>query len=294
MLPAHWPKWTVIFIALALAVFSILLALVLEPAARALMPQPTPTATLSTLIYAAPQSWECIFCHTSLEALRQTVSDWAELERLWIDPVYVHSTHGRLGCVTCHQGTGGTKDLAVAHQGLVKDPTLHFEGKCLPCHRDLPDEILRTRLRAPHSSVVHGLAQDLTCSDCHGRVGHGFDPVTGKVICSMSACIDCHRIRNLSEDCHVCHIGPHDVAGVIACNVCHVSIERWHRIRLADHPGVELVGGHAPIDCFDCHNWPNFGGLRYVCSDCHQRPHDFGDDNCERCHIPEGWNQWGQ
>ena len=293
MLPSHWPKWTVILIGLALAVFTILLALVLEPAAQALMPRPTPTATLPVLHYAAPQSRECILCHTNQEMLRQTVTDAAELERLWIDPANVLSTHGRLGCVTCHRGTGGTTDLAVAHQGLVKDPTMHFEQDCFLCHRNLPDEIPGDRLRTPHSSVVHGLAQGVTCSDCHGGVGHGFDPVSGQVTCSMSVCIDCHKTRNLRaelQDCNACHIGPHDVAAVLSCSDCHTSTQRWNEIHLAVHP-VELTGWHAQIDCFDCHDWPNFGGLRYVCSDCHKRPHDFGDDNCERCHTPEGWNK---
>ncbi len=133
----------------------------------------------------------------------------------------------------------------------------------------------------------------MTCSDCHGGVGHGFDPVTGQTICSMSVCLDCHRARNLRaelQDCNACHIGPHDVSAVLSCSDCHTSTERWNETHLAVHP-VELVGWHAQIDCFDCHDWPNFGGLRYVCSDCHQRPHDFGDDNCERCHTPEGWNK---
>jgi hypothetical protein len=26
-----------------------------------------------------------------------------------------------------------------------------------------------------------------------------------------------------------------------------------------------------------------------VCSDCHQRPHDFGNDNCALCHTTVGW-----
>lgn len=271
MLPAHWPKWTVILIGLALAVFTILIALVLEPAAQVLMPRPTPTADYPSLRYAAPQSRECILCHTDEAALAQVVSDVVEQQRLRVDPADVLSTHGRLRCITCHRGTGNTRDLAVAHQGLVKDPTLHFEEVCTPCHRNLPDEIPDERLRAPHSSVVLGLAQGVTCSDCHGGVGHGFDPVSGKVIRSMNVCLDCHQARGLSaelQDCNACHIGPHDVSAAFSCGDCHISTERWDETRLAVHP-VELGEWHAHIDCFDCHDWPDFSGLRYVCSDCH-------------------------
>ncbi|MGQ9709957.1 MAG: hypothetical protein ACUVXE_05710 [Anaerolineae bacterium] len=287
MLPPNWPKWTVILIGLALAVFVILIALALEPMAQALASRPTPTPVIPRLAYAAPQSRDCILCHTNEETLRQTVTDAEELKRLWIDPADVLSTHGQLGCMTCHRGQEGT-ELQVAHTGLVKDPTLHFKEECILCHRNLPDEIPGEQLRAPHNSVVRGLAQGLTCSDCHGEVGHGF--VSGEVTCSMNVCMDCHKARNLDNRCNVCHIGPHDVSAVLSCSDCHSSTERWNEIHLAVHP-VELVGWHAQIDCFDCHDWPNFGGLRYVCSDCHQRPHDFGDENCERCHTPEGWTK---
>ena len=54
------------------------------------------------------------------------------------------------------------------------------------------------------------------------------------------------------------------------------------------HP-VALTGYHAETDCFQCHSWPDFGNLDYVCSDCHQRPHELGNDDCALCHTPDGW-----
>jgi hypothetical protein len=106
----------------------------------------------------------------------------------------------------------------------------------------------------------------------------------------MSVCLDCHRERNVPglTDCITCHIGPHDVAATLDCQTCHTSTERWDQVALRVHP-VPLVGKHAAIGCFECHQWPNFRGLDYVCSDCHKRPHTFGNDNCALCHTPEGW-----
>ena len=36
---------------------------------------------------------------------------------------------------------------------------------------------------------------------------------------------------------------------------------------------------------------PEFEGLRFVCADCHVRTHDFGDDDCAKCHTPA--DDWG-
>ncbi len=290
MLPERWPTWTVVFISIGLAVATILVGLVLEPAAQSIAPQPTPLPTHIHLAYAAPQSDQCIACHMDTEHLRGMVETEEELQRIVITADDMHSTHGRLGCVTCHRGIGGTADAVTAHQDLVVDPSLHFSEECDLCHRDLPNEIPEDRLRTPHNSVAHSLESNVACSDCHGAVGHGFDPVSGATTCSMSVCLDCHVERELEiqlEDCNACHIGPHDVG--LTCGDCHVSTGRWNDTRLTVHP-VELTGWHAEADCFGCHDWPDFGGLQYICDDCHNRPHEFGDDQCEGCHTPDGWN----
>lgn len=104
-----------------------------------------------------------------------------------------------------------------------------------------------------------------------GGVGHGFDPVSGEVVCPMGVCLDCHEERNLDtqlEDCIVCHIGPHDVDLTLNCSYCHTSTETWSEYHIVEHL-VELVGKHAEAWCFRCHEpttVPHFGE---VCEDCH-------------------------
>ncbi|MGQ9594400.1 MAG: hypothetical protein ACUVXH_07710 [Anaerolineae bacterium] len=294
MLPERWPRWILIPIGIALALLAIGLGLVLEPAAQALWPQPTPTPTLPAVPYARPLSGECERCHFHREALLASATDPAKVDEALIDPASLWTPHGRLGCVTCHGGNGQVADKDRAHEGLIQDLSEQYPRDCLICHRNLPAEIPEDRLRTPHGAIVNAVWEGspcaVHCSDCHGQVGHGFDPVTGRTICSMSVCLDCHRERNVPglTDCIVCHVGPHDVATTLDCQTCHTSTETWKETKLQVHP-VSLVGRHAEVPCFACHRWPDFRGLDYVCSDCHKRPHEFGNDDCALCHTPVGW-----
>ncbi len=285
----------VIPVTLALVLAIVGVGVAMEPLIQKIMEQPKPTPTPVLLNYRALQSWECIFCHTNWEKLSQIVTDTAELERLWIDPAEIFSTHGRLGCVTCHGGTEDTQDVALAHQGLVPNPSDYREAAkvCLHCHSNVRIDIPEKHIHTPHERILRGIREGwevCACSNCHGPVAHGEKPLASHE--GLAAyCIDCHQAKNVPPErlkCSGCHIIPHDI--VLDCEVCHRSTRTWSNVKLAVHP-VELTGGHAELACFDCHKKPNFRGLRYVCSDCHQRPHTFGDDNCERCHTPAGWRK---
>ncbi len=294
MIPSNWPRWSVLVIGIGLAIVTIVAGLLLEPIGQALAPKLEPTPTLPSIGYAKPLSVGCEKCHFDKDKLLASATSAEKAEAVFIEPGSLMTTHGRLGCVTCHRGNGTAEDIDTAHQGLLPDPSIDAVDECLLCHRSLPDYIPEDRLRTPHGKIIELTKAgtcDVFCSDCHGGVGHGFDPVSGGVICSMSVCLDCHQERNLDiqlEDCSACHVGPHDVAQALNCNTCHTSTKTWEEVHLAVHP-VELVGKHAEIGCFECHKWPNFRGLEYVCSDCHTRPHSFGSDECQQCHTPEGW-----
>lgn len=271
MIPSHWPRWILIVIGLSLILATIVVVLILEPIAQAMVPQVEPTPTMVTLAYARPLSEDCESCHFDPAALTRSGVDEDELALMTIEPDSLQTVHGRLGCVTCHRGTGGTDDADAAHEGLVIDPSLHFAEECLLCHRDMPDVFPQDRLRTPHDQVSHGAEVDVGCSDCHGGVGHGFDPLTGNVICPMEICLDCHRELQLDSklsDCSNCHVGAHDVAAALECSVCHQSTDTWEEVKLAVHP-MSLVGKHAAMQCFDCHQRPNFKGLHLECTSCH-------------------------
>jgi hypothetical protein len=295
MLPAHWPKWTLVLVAFVLVFATVVVGLILEPLGQALAPTTTPAPTLASINYARPLSGECENCHFDSEALAASAPSVEELDSYLIESASLQTPHGALGCITCHEGTGNEANREVAHEGLIQDLSESHPEDCLICHRDLPEVIPDDHLRTPHGQIVdavwEGSACGVLCSDCHGQVGHGFDPVTGEIICPMSVCLDCHVERNLGSEltgCNTCHIGPHDVALALTCKDCHISTDTWRETALGIHP-VELTGYHATTDCFSCHDWPNFKNLDYVCSDCHKRPHEFGNDDCALCHTPVGW-----
>lgn len=298
------PRWAVVPIGLALAGFSVLLGLVLEPAGYALSPVlETPTPTIPAVEFSRSSSGGCQECHFSLAALQASAVDPAHAEAYLIDSRSPLTLHGSLGCVACHSGRGSAESKEAGHVDLVLDITKVRPQQCISCHRDLPEQIPGDELLIPHKivedKIVHGEAGDLFCSDCHGSVGHGFDPMSGQVACPMTVCVDCHSSQGACQSCHqagstesemsgcdVCHEAPHDVADTLTCPCCHTSVETWHAIDASNHP-VELPGRHGETPCFECHQWPDFRGLHYVCTSCHESGHtDWGDEDCTQCHDP--------
>jgi len=251
MLPSNWPRWITVPIGFALAVVSIVFGLILVSSVQAFVPEAEPTATPPRIAYAAPLSGECAACHADQERLEETAASAEEAQSSYIEASLTESTHGRLGCVTCHQGTPDTEDIDAAHTGLVDDASVYFQEDCLLCHRELPDEYADDNLLAPHDQVVDGSAEDLTCGDCHGSVGHGYDPVTGEVIISMEACIDCHEERSLPVECNVCHTEMAAWSPDTDCALCHLDpqVESLEDTNL-------LAYAHAQegLECLDCHN----------------------------------------
>ncbi len=289
-----WPRWSIILIGLGLAGLAVVLGLFLEQAVDALSPtKPEPTPTMPTIAYSGALQDNCHNCHFSLTALQASASDPNDAAAYLIEPESIVTPHGRLGCIACHAGQAKAENKESAHQGLVVDMTAQRPETCLICHQDMPTEIPGDRLRVPHGLIIEGIEQgtpcDVHCSDCHGGVGHGFDPLSGEKFCSMTVCVGCHRDRDLDihmTDCIACHLGPHKVATSFACSACHTSTEVWRQVTLGNHP-VPLLGKHGQTPCFRCHQYPDFKGLSSTCSDCHLSAHtDYGGGDCEQCHDP--------
>lgn len=309
-----WPQWAVIPLGLGLAGLTIILGLLLEQAANALTPVSLePTPTLPTIAYSGALADGCHDCHFSLTALQASAADPSNAKAFLIEPESVVTPHGKLGCIACHGGENEAEDKIAAHEGLVADMSAQEPEKCLICHHDLPGEIPGDRLRVPHGTIVArievGNPCDAHCSDCHGGVGHGFDPLSGEKFCSMTVCLDCHQEKELEvqmADCGACHLGPHDIVAFSSCSHCHSSAATWEEIDRGAHP-VPLPGKHSEVGCFDCHQYPNFAGLNNTCTDCHMPSHaDWGDGDCAECHdagatwdvVAEAWEghvgQWDQ
>jgi hypothetical protein len=294
MLPAKWPQWIIVPIAFLLvaAVTGLGLGLikVAEATTRgmAVMATPTPPG----IAYAGPLSTVCTDCHVDEVKLGESVGDEEELQRLYIPPADTQVLHGQLGCITCHRGTPDTEDIETAHTDLIVDPTIDAVEDCLYCHSDLQDAYPEDNLIAPHAMVLDGSAQNLYCSDCHGSVGHGYDPITGGVIISMGACLDCHeerRLRVQANNCEACHteVPPWDSA--MDCTVCHTlssyALGSYTYEESRQNPDL-LAYAHAQeqLQCSDCHD-------PAVLDETHKPPYApftvtrFEDDFCFDCHV---------
>jgi hypothetical protein len=280
----RWPRWVIIPLTLVLVGLVIVLGLWLEQAAGALSPETVDAEpTMPAIAYSQGKSDGCHDCHFSSD----TAGDYV------IEPESVVTPHGKLGCLACHGGDGTASDKEVAHQGLVADMSAEDPEKCLICHQDLPNEIPNDRLRVPHGIIIDRIEDGepcgVHCSDCHGGVGHGFDPVSGEKICSMTVCVDCHQDQKLDiqmADCDACHLGPHNVPTSLTCNDCHTSTAEWKEVDAGIHP-VPLQGQHGQTACFQCHQYPDFEGLDNTCTACHEPGHTgWEEQDCAACHDP--------
>lgn len=111
---------------------------------------------------------------------------------------FSHRAHAPLKCQECHPGS-----LTQARAGLPS------AAKCAQCHRDmklpaldwvrvykLPDFVFFSHQRHARAAAE--------CGACHGPVASR-DVLMKEVSTSMDACMDCHRQRNASLACNVCH-----------------------------------------------------------------------------------------
>lgn len=310
MLPSHWPKWILIPIGLGLTLAIVLIGLVLEPAVQAITPEMESTRWVGRfpprLPYAAPLSAGCVECHTSESVLLSAGADDATVQTVLLAQDSLMTLHGRLGCVTCHDGIGTTQNVDAAHEGLVTDPS-HPENAstyCMPCHEELPSEFPEHSLRAPHDEILAGIRRfrsgeastDVcSCSNCHGSVAHSVDPLTNHdtLAEAMDTCVECHENQDVPDEalsCSGCHVGPHTER--TDCETCHASTEIWSKIELASHP-MPLNGAHATLECYECHVKPDFSNIGgYACADCHTKPHEFGGEECLQCHVDGG--EWAE
>jgi len=287
--PVVWSRRTAILVGCGMVALTVGVVLTLQPLSMAEATRDE--AMLPTTSTAVPVDATCVDCHTSAAALGEAGAEPSQVDRLLVDLPPAFSIHDQIDCVTCHHGSEAEGDVEAIHAWVIVDPSVGDYGTCLACHRDLPNEFPEDRLRTPHDEFTHGAAVGVYCSDCHGAVGHGFDPVSGDMICPMDACLGCHVERQLDAqltDCTACHVGPHDSMAGMVCSDCHVSARTWTPLGAGEHT-VALEGRHADAQCFDCHQRQE-QPQGFECSLCHQPPtaKHYGPD-CEMCHTPAGF-----
>ena len=166
------------------------------------------------------------------------------------------------GCFRCHDGD----HVNAQGEAIPNDCTLcHSVPTVVTGQGELDPFAARNAVIGGKQPVSHSkasfrwdhriLASD-SCADCHGPIEYGTD--------NSSFCAN-----------GICHgqewADPPEAVGFV-------------------HP-VQLVGQHARVECYDCHQGEREPVLD-DCSTCHQPPSEahFGPE-CSQCHTPQGFQE---
>lgn len=226
-------------------------------------------------------------------------------------------------------------DLTQAHadlEGMSNCTQCHDIGskvsnsKCLECHDEISALVSNNKGYHAHRTV-----KSKDCFDCHSEHhGRKFDMVrfetnnfnhdlTGYSLEGAHAkadCKECHMPENIAnreirqrEDtflgldtaCLSCHDDFHQGTLSNDCTQCH-TMDAFRPASLFDHATTEfpLNGGHANVDCIECHKettrngqeFQEFSGIAFNdCVACHTDPHKKQlPGSCTQCHTDISFN----
>lgn len=229
------------------------------------------------------------------------------------DGKFLQSTHGKLGCVFCHNGNGATSDKAAAHKGLIAEPSAQPEKTCGFCHTQV--QHYKTNLHvnqngywtyfravgADVNSPVLREAFNNHCAECHTTCGqcHIKRPTyTGGGLLAGHSALKNAPVKETCTACHGGRIGDeffgnydfipgdvHERKLKMTCMSCHktasVHGDGQMRATMWDQP---------PVTCESCHrdtmSNPNIQQHvlhkdKLSCQVCHSVAYK----NCANCHT---------
>jgi hypothetical protein len=191
---------------------------------------------------------------------------------------------------------------------------------CLGCHNDRgPVQVYVNRGCGGCHPDPHTATLGLDCQRCHEQtswrptgliVEHARTrfPLFGAHV--AAPCESCHpgapagQFRGAPTACDLCHradlaraTSPNHAASgwTTACDRCHTPVA-WEQARIV-HDFFPLVGGHAGLNCAQCHTSGTFGPIPSNCDACHAADYQRAPDHaaqafphtCEQCHRTTAW-----
>jgi hypothetical protein len=185
--------------------------------------------------------------------------------------------HARIACDACHSAPTATQKLGTACVDCHRAEDVHggkLTAGCQNCHAQ---EGWRKDVSFDHDLTDYpllGLHRVVSCAQCHATLSFSDAPRT---------CIGCHG----REDVHKGGLGR-------KCESCH-STNGW-ALWSFDHAkqtGFALRGGHAKLQCADCHHEaPGTVKTSPLCIACHRKDDRhlgaYGNQ-CDRCHTSDAW-----
>lgn len=235
---------------------------------------------------------------------------------------FKNDVHGKMPCVSCHNGVDGTSDKAKAHSGnFLKKPSSISSSKCASCH---PDIYLKTKnslheqgwgqksmvvLRSGLPNIPTGFDQlssvmkegyDKNCGKCHASCGdcHVNRPKAGGGgLSNGHAFARTPDMRNVCVTCHVSR-GGHAYFGQAVGTVPDVHLTNRQFTCLNCHTQNEIHGDGKIYDqrykmgmlpkCQNCHTGlessNNYHKAHLSSFSCNTC-HSQDYNNCGSCHI---------
>lgn len=196
----------------------------------------------------------------------------SEHEEIRCDECHRNDFTQPLRCDDCHSAVG-----RAYNDTPMEPPAAHFERSCEQCHiASSPWEQLPGPEGENHESFpLAGLHLRTDCFSCHEA--------------------GAPKPANLCEGCHL------DDAGVDhfteQCQICHTA-QAW-RPPIARHDDFPLSGGHAQVDCEQCHDPSDYSDVSTACVSCHQedapgkhQQPGFSAQACDSCHAITTWTDF--
>lgn len=229
---------------------------------------------------------DCGICHTTerWDTLRKDFSFDHEKETGYA----LEGAHTEATCLRCHNDRGPVMAyVSRGCGGCHPDPHASALGlDCERCHGQMdwrPTGLIaehnRTRF---HLVAAHAVAP---CESCHLQAS------VGQFKGAPVQCELCHQ-RNLAQATSPNHISN---GWTTNCERCHTPAG-WKGADF-DHYFFPLTGGHAGLDCSDCHTGDDFRPIPSDCYSCHEDDYNGAPDHvalgfphdCERCHTTIAW-----
>ena len=216
------------------------------------------------------------------------------MDLYWVDPAFLRSEHGSLGCTSCHGGDPSSPHKVGAHLGLVRDPSQEAGRNCSPCH----EQIVRRYETSLHATV-RGFETVL-----RQRAGDRWSELETVY---RESCSGCHA------NCGHCHLARHPSGGGgllaghrflarppadKACGSCHGGRVTPEFFGAHEGQPADVHFARAQMDCFSCHDPSSFHGSgtafpdrhaslsRLSCLDCHGEA--FGTQTAVEAHRVHG------
>ena len=197
--------------------------------------------------------------------------------------------HAPIHCITpercqeCHYEVAQQRSESVGLHGILPGT-----ARCATCH---------VEHRGREAVIVEVALENI---DHATLTGYDLDQHAAKNENDDLVCADCHQEGELAAeavDCRECHqdkdpqfLAEHNEQFGDGCLECHDGRDR---MAYFDHNAVyPQDGGHAGLECSECHVDQTYAGTPSDCASCHPDPElhkgTFGL-NCARCHSAVAW-----